>query len=116
MPRCGNDIWSVQVLPPLPAIDVEVSYVTSTSAKVTWKEPYAGQAGGYTVLLQETGSQNEPIENPVTSGTVEKIISNLKPGTKYTVEVTARNQAGESLWWDTHVCRSFETPGWFCAE
>lgn len=106
--QCGNDVWRVQVTPPLPATDFTIKELAPTKATLTWKDPFPEQSGGYTVFLTEEGQT--PVETPVPFGR-EEHLAHLKPGTKYYAELVSTNAAGSSTWWGSRVVQSFQTPG-----
>lgn len=110
--RCGNDLWRGTAVPPFPCRDVEVTEISATEAVVTWENPFPQQVGGYTVLVKKHDSDEEAVEYPVPEGNgLREVLRNLKPDTRYTVDVRARNSAGESSWWGTPETGSFKTPG-----
>ena len=71
-------------------VDVKVSEVTETSAKVSWKNAADGkEAAGYNVYVDGTKVNEELIAETTYN------VSSLKDGTTYSVEVTAVDAAGE---------------------
>ena len=71
-------------------VDVKVSEVTETSAKVSWKNAADGkEAAGYNVYVDGTKVNEELIAETTYN------VSSLKDGTTYSVEVTAVDADGE---------------------
>ena len=71
-------------------VDVKVSEVTETSAKVSWKNAADGkEATGYNVYVDGTKVNEELIAETTYN------VSSLKDGTTYSVEVTAIDADGE---------------------
>ena len=71
-------------------VDVKVSEVTETSAKVSWKNAADGkEAAGYNVYVDGTKVNEELIAETTYN------VSSLKDGTTYSVEVTAIDADGE---------------------
>ena len=72
-------------------VDVKVSEVTETSAKVSWKNDAADgkEAAGYNVYVDGTKVNEELIAETTYN------VSSLKDGTTYSVEVTAIDADGE---------------------
>ncbi|XP_064641717.1 tenascin-N-like [Lineus longissimus] len=73
---------------------ITFSTITTTSAKVTWKE-VNGDIDGYVVDLSPTAGGAKAVPSTVPTGTVTTFLMNLTPGSYYTI--TIRTKIGTSL-------------------